>query len=52
MVSCANVLLDVQEAAEVCCKLGSETDISVRYDFVGDAIVRGYMGGIECGYSF
>ena len=52
VVRCADVLVDVQEAAEVCGEFRRETYVSVRYYFAGDAIVGRYMGGIECGHSF
>ena len=52
VVRCTDVLVDVQEAAEVCGELRREAYISVRYYFAGYAIVGHYMGGIECGHSF
>ena len=52
VVGCTNVLLNVQEAAEIGCEFRSEADISVRYDFARNAIMRGYMGGIKRGHSF
>ena len=52
VVRCTDVLVDIQEAAEVCGKFRHEAYVSVRYYFAGDAIVGCYMGGIECGHSF
>ena len=48
----ADVLMDIQKTAEICGKFRCETDISVRYDFAGNAIVRSHVGGIERGHSF
>ena len=48
----ADVLMDVQKVAKICGKFRREADIAVRYDFAGNAIVGGHMGGIERGHSF
>ena len=48
----ADVLMDIQKAAEVCGKFRREADVAVRYDFAGNAVVWSHMGGIECGHSF
>ena len=52
VVRCTDVLVDVQEAAEVCGEFRCEAYVSVRYYFAGNAIVGRYMGGVECGHSF
>ena len=52
VVRCTDVLVDVQEAAEVCGEFRREAYVSIRYYFAGDAIMGRYVGGIECGHSF
>ena len=47
-----DVLMDVQKTAKICGKFRCETDVAVRYDFAGDAVVRGHVGGIERGHPF
>ena len=48
----ADVLMDVQKAAKICGKFGRKADITVRYDFAGNAVVRSHVGSIERGHSF
>ena len=52
VVRCADVLVDIQEATEVCGEFRREAYVSVRYYFAGNTIVGRYVGGIECGHSF
>ena len=47
VICCTDVLMDIEKAAEFCGKFGCETDISVRNDFAGDAVVRNHVSGIE-----
>ena len=51
VICCADVLMDVQKAAKICSKFRRKVDITVRYDFVGNAVVRSHVGGIERGHS-
>ena len=52
VVCCTDVLVDIQEAAEVCGEFRRKAYVSVRYYFAGDTVVGRYMGGIECSHSF
>ena len=52
MIRRTDVLMDVQKAAKVCGKFRREADIAVRYDFAGNTVVGGHVGGIERGHSF
>jgi hypothetical protein len=44
--------MDVKEMVEFCGEFGRKLDISVRYDFAGNAIVWYHVTGIEEGDSF
>ena len=52
MIRRADVLMDVQKAAEFCREFGCKTDILVRNDFAGNAVVWDHVSGIEQRYSF
>ena len=48
----ADVLMDIEETTEFCGKFGCETDISVRNDFAGNAVMRDHVSGVEQRHSF
>ena len=52
VICCADVLMDIEKAAEFCGKFGCEADISVRNDFAGNAVVRDHVSGVEQCHSF
>ena len=52
MICRADILMDVEKAAEFCGKFGREADISVRNNFAGNAVVWDHVGGVEQCYSF
>jgi len=47
VIGCADVLVDVQDAAEFCRELRDEADVTVRDYFVGYAIVRNDIVQVE-----
>ena len=47
VIRCADVLMDIEKAAKFCGEFGCEADISVRNDFVGNAVMRDHVSGIE-----
>ena len=47
VIRCADVLMDIEKAAEFCGKFGCEADVSVRNDFVGNAVVWDYVSSVE-----
>ena len=52
VIRCADVLVDVEKAAEFCGEFGCEADISVRNNFAGNAVVWDHVGGVEQCHSF
>ena len=52
VIRCADILMDIEKAAEFCGKLRRKTDISVRDDFAGNAVVRDHVSSVEQCYSF
>ena len=48
----ADVLMDVEKAAEFCGEFGCEADISVQNDFAGNAVMWDHVSGIEQCHSF
>ena len=48
----AHVLFDMKKLAEFRSKLRCEAHIAVRYDFVGYAVVRGYVIQVQKRNSF
>ena len=52
MISGADVLLDIKKSTKFRRKLRNETDISVRDDFAGDAVVGSHVIDKEFGNSF
>ena len=47
VIRCADVLMDIEKAAEFRGKFRCEADIPVRNDLVGNAVVRDHVSGIE-----
>ena len=47
VICCTDVLMDIEKAAEFCGEFGCETDISVRNDFAGNAVVWNHVSGVE-----
>ena len=52
VIRCADILMDIEKAAEFCGEFGCETDISVRNDFAGNAVMRDHVSGVEQCHSF
>ena len=52
VIRCADILMDIEKAAEFCGEFGCEADISVRDDFAGTAIVRDHVSSVEQCHSF
>ena len=52
VIRCADVLMDIEKAAKFCGKFRRETDISVRDDFAGNAVVRNHVSSVEQCHSF
>ena len=52
VIRCADVLMNVKKTAKFCGEFGCKTDISVRNDFAGNAVVRDHVGGVEQCHSF
>ena len=47
VICCADVLVDIEKAAEFCGKFGREANVSVRNDFAGNAVMRDHVSGVE-----
>ena len=52
VIRCADVLMDIEKAAKFCGKFRRETDIPIRDDFAGNAVVRDHVSSVEQCYSF
>ena len=52
VIRCADVLMNIKKTAEFYGEFRCETDISVRNDFAGNAVVWDHVSGVEQCHSF